>query len=256
METLLSDGNRLMELEETGSTNTDCLQAAMAGDPGGLWISARRQTSARGSRGRNWTSYEGNLGASLLLRQPAPNGVLGQLTFVSALAVLGAMEELARESEAPVQIQLKWPNDILVNGAKACGILLESHEIKGTRYVIVGFGANCCSHPQDTSHPATDLMSNGVNVTARMLLDRISICMDRWLGIWDRGRGFARVRGSWLLAAKGVGDTIAVKLREREQTGVFEDLDETGRLVLRKRDGCREMISTAEIFYLNSTATG
>jgi BirA family transcriptional regulator, biotin operon repressor / biotin---[acetyl-CoA-carboxylase] ligase len=256
METLLPDGNRLTELEETGSTNSDCLQAAMAGDPGGLWISARRQSMARGSRGRDWTSYEGNLGASLLLRQPAPNALLGQLTFVAALAVHEAMEELARDSAAPVQIELKWPNDILANGAKVCGILLESHEIKGVRYVIVGFGANCCSHPQGTTHPATDLMSNGVNVTARMLLDRISICLDRWLGIWDRGRGFARVRESWLLAAKGIGDTIAVKLREREQTGMFEDLDETGRLVLRKHDGNREMISTAEIFYLNSTRAG
>ncbi len=256
MEKILPGGSRLRELVETGSTNTECLNAAMAGDPGSLWIRARMQTEARGSRGRGWTSYEGNLFASYLLLPQAPTGSLGQITFVAALAVYDALVQQIAKHGTELQIQLKWPNDVLLEGRKVCGILLESHEISGNRIVIVGIGLNCFSHPRETAFPATSLMEHGMNASAGEMLDRIVPLMDHWLGIWARGEGFPAVREAWTSRAKGIGHPIAAKLQDRESTGIFEAIDDAGRLVLRKKDGSKELISVADVFYLNSAKTG
>ncbi|MEM7461393.1 MAG: biotin--[acetyl-CoA-carboxylase] ligase [Pseudomonadota bacterium] len=256
MDKMLPGGSRLRELAETDSTNTECLDAAMAGDPGRLWIRARMQTEARGSRGRGWTSYEGNLFASYLLLPRAPTGSLGQITFVAALAVYDALMQQIAAQGAELKVELKWPNDVLLAGRKICGILLESHEISGERIVIVGIGLNCFSHPRQTAFPATSLMEHGINASAAEMLSRIIPTMDHWLEIWRRGQDFQYIREAWTSRAKGIGKRIAAKLHDRETIGIFEAIDDAGRLTLRKNDGSKELISVADVFYLNSAKTG
>ena len=92
----LPDGYRIKRLDDTVSTNADCLDAARSGEASGLWVIARRQSGGRGSRGRSWVSQEGNLFASLMLRDPAPAGVIAELTFVASLAVRDALARLAQ----------------------------------------------------------------------------------------------------------------------------------------------------------------
>ncbi|MGI9400169.1 MAG: biotin--[acetyl-CoA-carboxylase] ligase [Rhizobiaceae bacterium] len=234
---------------ETDSTNTECLTAAKAGDTGPLWVLARRQTDARGSRGRHWTSYEGNLFASYLFVPQAPSTSLGQITFVIALAVHDALAQLIEEVEVDVNVALKWPNDVLLEGSKVCGILLESHEISEARIVIAGIGLNCFTHPGETSYPATSLAEHQINITARNMLDRIAPLMDYWLEAWEHGDKFQRIRDAWTNRAKGIGAQITVRLRETQHSGIFDCIDDAGRLVLRKDNGKREPISVADIFF-------
>ncbi|KAB2862444.1 MAG: biotin--[acetyl-CoA-carboxylase] ligase, partial [Bauldia sp.] len=158
--TAASQGYRLEAHDSVGSTNALALDHARAGDPGNLWVTARRQLEGRGRRGRPWISEEGNLYASLLLVDPAPVSFLGTLPLVAAVAVYRALRPLF--AATPQALAIKWPNDILVDGRKINGILLESERLPGGRMaVVVGCGVNCRHHPDNPAYPATDLSDCG-----------------------------------------------------------------------------------------------
>jgi BirA family transcriptional regulator, biotin operon repressor / biotin---[acetyl-CoA-carboxylase] ligase len=252
----LPHGFRLLRLEETTSTNTAALDAARAGEASGLWVMARRQTGGRGSRGRNWVSIEGNLLASLMLRDPGPVARLPELTFVTALSVRDAIAAFARSAGIDVPVTLKWPNDILVGGRKASGILLESHALVLRRAVIIGIGVNCVGHPQDTLHPATDLAQEGMTVTADALLSAIAANLAARLDAWMNGEPFSAIRQEWLSHAQGVGERIRVRLPDREFSGIFEDFAEDGQLVMRLDDRATVRLSAADIFFANQVRNG
>lgn len=239
-------GVRLLTLEETSSTNVRALEAARDGERGPLWIVAKSQTAGRGRRGRAWTSRPGNLYASLLLTDPAPGSHVAQLSFVAALAVHDAVAETA--AMLGPGLTLKWPNDVLCGGAKICGILLEG---EGTA-VVIGIGVNCLHHPPGTEYPATDLSAAGALVTAEGLFAALSRAMVARIAQWRRGEGFAAIRNDWLKRADGLGKGIRVRLNDRETAGIFETLDETGRLALRHADGALEMIAAGDVFPLHA----
>src|SRR5882672_7612875 len=144
-------GVGLIACDTVGSTNAEALRCARAGETGPLWITARAQSAGRGRRGRAWVSEPGNLYATLLLTDPAPPARAAQLSFVAALAVHDAIAQLA-PSLAP-RLALKWPNDVLCDGRKAAGILIEA-EGAHPLIVAVGIGVNCRHHPEVTEHPA------------------------------------------------------------------------------------------------------
>ena len=242
-----SSGVRLEPHATVGSTNAEALARARAGDSGPLWITAQRQTAGRGRRGRTWVSEPGNLYATLLLTDPAPLERSAELSFVAALAVHDAITELA-----PVlagRLALKWPNDVLVDGAKVAGILLES---EGGRpfAVAVGIGVNCAHHPDVTSYPAIDLASAGAPTAPERLFAALSRAMLTRLTQWDRARGFAAIRADWLARAAGVGEPMRVALAERELEGRFEAIDRAGHLVLRLGDGSLASIPAGDVFPL------
>lgn len=255
---MIPAGYRLIEVEETASTNSACLEAAIEGDPGRLWIRAERQTSGRGSRGRSWDSGAGNLFASLLLAEPAPAAALAELTFVAALGVHEAISKLGEQHGVHADIALKWPNDVLVSARKVSGILLESHEVgeraARRRVVIIGIGINCMAHPRDLPTPATDLAVEGMAIPARDMLHLVAEGMNHWLERWDRGNNFTEIRRHWLAHARGLGQRIEVRLPGRDYSGIFEDIDEHGMLLLRLDDGKAMTISSADVFF--KTAPG
>ena len=250
---MIPAGYRLIEVEETESTNSACLQAAKDGDPGHLWIRAERQMAGRGSRGRFWVSGPGNLFASLLLVDPAPVASLANLTFVAALGVHEAIAALAAAHGEASDIALKWPNDVLVSARKVSGILLESHELivagDARRSVIVGIGVNCMSHPRDVPYRATDLAVEGMPVPARDMMERVATGVDNWLKRWDRGTNFGEIRRHWLAHAANLSKRIDVRLPNREVSGIFEGIDDKGMLCLRLDDGDLATISSAEVFF-------
>jgi len=246
---VLAAGYRVIAIEETTSTNDECLAAARAGDPGNLWIRAVRQSAARGSRGRNWQADEGNLFASLLLIDPAAPTQLANLTFVAALAVHDALTELSAMHGRNADIALKWPNDVLLSGAKVSGILLESHQFAGRNAVIIGIGVNCLSHPDGTLHRATDLAAQGMPVPAADLHDLIAGAMAARIAQWDAGAGFAAIRADWLARARGPGQAVTVRLPGREMAGIFEELSAEGYLVLGLADGRRVTVPAADVFF-------
>jgi BirA family biotin operon repressor/biotin-[acetyl-CoA-carboxylase] ligase len=234
---------RQIRCDVVGSTNSEALARARAGDPGPVWITARAQTQGRGRRGRTWTSPPGNLYATLLLRDPAPASAAPQLSFVAALAVHDAV--LAAAGQHPISLVLKWPNDLLCNKAKLAGVLIEGEG--RPLAVAIGIGVNCRHHPVDTTYPATDLRAAGVDVGPDQLLDLLSGAMLRRLAQWDRGRGFDSIRADWLARAHAPGTDLRLRLAEREIIGSFETLDDAGRLILRRPDGNTEAIMAGDV---------
>jgi BirA family biotin operon repressor/biotin-[acetyl-CoA-carboxylase] ligase len=237
-------GVRHIAYEALGSTNAEALARTRAGERGPMWISAQRQDAGRGRRGSAWTSGPGNLHASLLLTDPASPAQAPQLSFVAALALHDAVAECA--AALGPMLALKWPNDVLVGGAKLAGILIEGDSSSGLA-VVIGIGVNCASHPSGTPYPATDLMAAGAVVEPQRLLVALAAAMQKRLAQWDRGQGFAAIRAAWLKRAAGLGLDIKVRLPEREFTGLFEGLDDTGRLLVRGSAGVTT-VTAGEVF--------
>jgi len=242
----LAAGVRLIAHDTLRSTNAEALARARAGERGPLWITASRQTAGRGRRGNVWTSEPGNLYASLLLTDAAPPGHLPELCFVVALAARDSIVEVAPPL-AP-KLKLKWPNDLLLDGAKLAGILIEAESAGGITALAAGIGVNCAHHPGNLAYPATNLAAHGAVVTPDELLHALSGAMVTRLAQWDRGAGFAAVRSTWLTHAAGIGGDIHVRLADRELTGTFETLDHMGRLMLRLSGGALEAIMVGEVF--------
>ena len=243
-------GVRLTAHEVLISTNVEALALAQKGERGPLWVTAQRQTGGRGRRGRTWVSEPGNLHASLLLTDPAPAEQWPELAFVAALAIHDAVAELAPALRP--KLGIKWPNDLLHDGKKFAGILIEgegSEEDGGA--VAVGIGINCVNHPAATDYPATDLAAAGAQIKAEALFATLSAKMLGRLAQWNRGEHFATIRADWLARAAGVGGQICVRLaNEEELSGRFEALDEGGRLVLGLADGGRRTIAAGDMIEL------
>jgi BirA family biotin operon repressor/biotin-[acetyl-CoA-carboxylase] ligase len=239
-----ASGVRLIAHDTVGSTNTEARALARKGEHGPLWITALRQTAGRGRRGNSWISEPGNLYASLLLNDPALPQHVAQLSFVAALAVHDAVTDVAPALAA--RLAIKWPNDLVIDGAKCAGILIESEGAA----LIIGIGVNCAHHPVGMAYPATDLTAAGAPVSPSQLFSRLSSRMHIRLEQWGRGENFAAIRSDWLAHASGLGANIRVRLPQRELAGKFQSLDESGRLVLRLDDGSLELVSAGELFAL------
>jgi BirA family biotin operon repressor/biotin-[acetyl-CoA-carboxylase] ligase len=237
---------RHIALEETGSTNAEALTRARAGERGPLWITAARQTAGRGRRGNAWVSLAGNLHASLLLTEPCAPEKAPQLSFVAGLALHDAVADSAPQV-APM-LALKWPNDLLLAGAKVAGILIEG-ESDTVFAVVIGLGVNCAAHPEGTPYPATDLAAAGAKVAPNALFEALASAMEQRLLQWSGGEGFAAIRADWLARAAGLGQEISVRLPEREFTGRFEGLDEAGRLLVMQPNGV-SAVTAGEVFAL------
>ena len=237
-------GVRHITYDALGSTNAEALARARAGERGPLWISTQSQDAGRGRRGSAWTSEPGNLYASLLLGDPSPPPVAPQLSFVAALALHDAIAECAAQT-GPM-LAVKWPNDLLIGGAKVAGILIEG-ESEPAFAVVIGFGVNCASHPGATPYPATDLAAAGAMVAPSRLLAALAQAMQTRLAQWRRGQGFAAIRADWLKRAAGLDRDIRVRLPDRELTGLFEGLDDAGRLLVRGPAGVTT-VTAGEVF--------
>jgi BirA family biotin operon repressor/biotin-[acetyl-CoA-carboxylase] ligase len=238
---------RLETCDTTSSTNSDALAAARAGQKGLLWITARHQTAGRGRLGRTWDSPPGNLYASLLLTEPSPPERAPELSFVAALAVHDALATVADPSGE--RLALKWPNDVLLDGAKVAGVLIEAEAaVDRPLAIVVGIGINCTRHPVGTPYPATDLAAAGVAATAEQVFTALSGAMVHRLAQWDRGRNFAAVRADWLARAASLGETIRVVLPGRTLKGRFETVDAFGRLILLSAGDKREIVAAGDVF--------
>jgi BirA family biotin operon repressor/biotin-[acetyl-CoA-carboxylase] ligase len=240
----------VIALDDVGSTNTEALRRAREGEFGPFWISAQRQSGGRGRRGRAWASEPGNLYASLLLTDPAPSALLPQLCFVAGLALHDAVGALCG-LEAP-RLALKWPNDLMLDGAKCAGILVEGEVAPAGRplAVVIGFGVNCAHHPTDTPYPATHLAATGHAVAPQVLLSALDAAISVRLAEWRGGDGFSAIRANWLERAGTLGQPVTVRTGTEVVEGRFETLDGDGALVLVRGDGTRTRIGTGEILPL------
>ncbi|MBF0168207.1 MAG: biotin--[acetyl-CoA-carboxylase] ligase [Alphaproteobacteria bacterium] len=220
-----------------GSTNDEAMALAGQGALEGTLVWADQQTGGRGRRGRNWVSPPGNLYFSLILRPDVPLARAAELGFVAALAI----HDLAVWATPKADIRLKWPNDVLADGAKISGILLEPASPSG---IVLGIGINIAHAPRDTPYLAAALSQWNTSLTAEAALDYLAPRLWRLYEVWQ-SQGFTPIRERWLKHAKGVGEPIEVKLEDRTLTGIFTGLDDQGALIL---DG-KTRILAGDVFF-------
>ncbi len=235
----------VMVHDEIGSTSDEARHQAQMGHQGNLWITAREQTNGRGRRGRAWVSKPGNLYATLLIRPRLTAADAGRLSFLAAVALHHALAPLI---PAPAQVTLKWPNDVLVDGAKIAGILLESQSgPEGlVDWLSIGIGVNLAHAPQGVETTAIALADFGVQVEPMELLAPLARHMDSLL-VQFSTQGFAPIHAAWLKRAAGLGKPIRVRLSDRTLEGRFQALDPDGALVL-DQDGVATRIAAGEVF--------
>lgn len=226
--------------DRLGSTNDEARRLAETGAPHGTVVVAREQSAGRGRRGRSWNSPPGNLYLSILLRLDLSAARIAELSFVAALAVADAVDRFIRGKAV-----LKWPNDVLVDGAKISGILLESADAA----VVVGIGVNVLHVPADAAALATSLLRAGAwdatnfgEAHARVaevqaaLLEGFAGRVAAW-----RDGGFDAVRDAWLARAQPAGTVLRVSVGTGSVIGTYVGLDRDGALLLESAGGVRRI---------------
>ncbi|WDR05913.1 biotin--[acetyl-CoA-carboxylase] ligase [Devosia rhodophyticola] len=257
-------GYRLRGFDAVGSTNCEALAAAASGDPGGIWFAALQQTAGRGRRGRQWSTPYGNLAATLLIIPDADASAAATLGFVAGVALNRALCQLLPETSIRIgvdgadgggqsqgtRIALKWPNDVLADGAKLAGILLEAQKLDDGRHAIaIGCGVNALAAPDGLPYPATSLTELGTGRTAQQVFETLSDCWVEVFGLWADGRGTAQVLQYWREAAAGIGSPVAINQNGQIVRGIFETIDDTGRLIVRADNDARIAITAGDVHF-------
>lgn len=256
----VSRGYRLHGYDTIGSTSTEAARAAQAGDVGDVWFCALQQTAGRGRRGRPWQSPHGNLAASLLVVPDADPAITATLGFVAGVALNRALGDVLPNGLVKTgidgadhttgRIALKWPNDVLADGAKLAGILLEAQKRPdGSMAIAIGMGVNVVAAPEGLPYPATSLRDLGADVSAGTVFAALS---DAWVDAvetWDRGRGIPAILAQWRQSAAGIGAEVAVNRDGDVVRGIFETIDEAGRLIVRANDNSRIAITAGDVHF-------
>ncbi len=237
-------------LAQVDSTNAEAARLAPSlTQP--TWVLAHRQTAARGRRGREWHSPEGNFAATLVLRPHVPPAQAALFSFVAALALHEALALVTGRAEA---LALKWPNDVLLNGGKVSGILLESlGQGGGVAHLAIGIGVNLVQAPDAATlepsavAPVSVLGETGARVGAEEFLNLLAPAFAR-LQTQFETYGFAPLRTAWLARAARLGQPVTARTGTDTITGTFETLDDAGALVLTTPQG-RRHVQAADIFF-------
>lgn len=247
--------SRIEWLSEVDSTNAEAMRRSAQGERGPVWIAAERQTAGRGRSGRAWDQAHGNLAASLLFPPEAPVQVLHQLSLLAGVAVHDAVTEVGG---LPLPaLRLKWPNDILLAGAKAGGILVETTTAGGQTIAIVGVGVNVARAPRIEGRAVTCLADHAARaVTVDGLLGALDRALTHWLGSWQAGRGFEAVRQAWLQRGAAAGERMAVNGSGSRVEGAFRGLDVDGALLLGLADGTVKRMTFGDVSLIGDPAKG
>ena len=241
-----SDGLALTirTIAETGSTNDDLLALAGEGAAEGTWLRAEHQTKGRGRLGREWVEIPGNLFCSTIVRLRAQDPAAHTLALVAGIAAHEAIEMHATTDRAALCI--KWPNDVLWNGAKLCGVLLE----RSSDAVVVGFGINVTAHPEIADRTLASLRAMGSNSDAAAVLETLAARFAHWLAVW-RVEGLRSITVAWNQRALPPGTEMRVSIPDgTEVAGQFVELADDGALILRLANGATRAIHAGDVFLI------
>lgn len=243
-------GAPVLLLDQVDSTNAEARRRAEAGEIGPLWIVARRQSEGRGRRGRRWESDTGNLFATLITVTRKTPAEAAQVTFLAALAVADLLDAFA----TPGAVTIKWPNDVLIEGKKACGILVESGaHASGGLWLAVGIGVNLAHAPDEMERPATALADHlradvayapGIEAAAGVLADAFAVWQERWEIL-----GFQPVLDAWTARCRGLHGPATARLGHETVSGVADGVEADGALRLKLPDGTLRLISAGDVFF-------
>lgn len=237
-------GFGLHSLQEVDSTMAEAARL-LPQVAGPTWVWAKHQTAARGRRGRVWEMARDNFSASVILPRPGPASAMGLRSFVASLALYDAITALTGSA----QLALKWPNDVLLNGGKMAGILLET----AGEALVIGIGVNLAQAPAQADvetgalRPVSLLGELGIEITSQEFL----LALAQAFALWEQRfctYGFGPVREAWLARAAKLGEVIRVRTMREEMLGTFETVDAQGHLVVTSAAG-RQSIPAADVFF-------
>lgn len=241
--------HRIIALDTVDSTNSEAMRRAGAGERGPLWITARSQTAGRGRSGRAWSTAGGSLAASLLIAPRCSPAELNQLALLAGVATHDAVCETLPASIRE-HVRLKWPNDVLIAGAKTAGILIESTTLGGELVAVIGIGVNIAEAPAVPGRAVTRLAGHGATgLVPEALLDRLAGTHARWMATWAGGRGFVAIRAAFLERSPPLGSPITVNLNAGTApvAGRFDGLDAAGGLRVVGTDGITRTFSYGDV---------
>ncbi len=243
-------GYGLHVLQEVDSTLNEAARIAPSAQ-GPVWIMAHHQTAARGRRGRAWANPKGNLAATLLLRPEGKPEHAALRSFVAALSLFDACVAVTGRATG---LSLKWPNDVLLNGGKLAGILLESTgQGRDISHLAIGIGVNLSEAPPPHAveagavRPVSLLSETGVDVTPEDFLTELAAAYAQY-EVQFATYGFEPIRTAWLARAARLGEIITARTAASETVGTFETVDAGGNLVLNTAKG-RVSIPAADVFF-------
>lgn len=230
--------------DSVDSTQDILKQKAEDSTPEGAVIHGLEQIKGRGRHGNTWISPKGNLYLSILLKPECELVRAGQLAFMMALAVGDTVSHFL-SVEDQKKVSLKWPNDILYNGLKISGILLETNINKDCiKDLFIGVGVNIDTPPE--GHIGLKEISEktvSIETCRAVLLEKLA----DWYGTWQQ-KGFAPIRAAWLKQAHGLGLTVTARMPHASESGIFDGIDESGNLILRMEGGTK-LIQAADIHF-------
>ncbi|PJF08239.1 biotin--[acetyl-CoA-carboxylase] ligase [Pseudorhodobacter sp. MZDSW-24AT] len=244
------EGTARVLLPQVDSTNAEAFRRApqLAGP---AWILAAEQSSGRGRRARPWSSPPGNAYATLVMHLQDTPAQIALRSFVAALALHDALSSVMK---TPQGLSLKWPNDVLLNGGKVAGILLECQSAgQGRQTLAIGIGVNLIAHPPlsevepGATPPVSVLSESGMRVSPEAFLTPLAAAFAAWEARFAT-EGFAPIRSAWLMQAARLGEPIRARTGTQERHGVFESIDADGNLVLRTPQATLA-IPAAEVFF-------
>ncbi len=242
----------LLFFDEIDGTNAEAMRLARAGVTGNYIICAKKQTDGRGRNGKYWHSEEGNFFATLLLAdlEGVDPDRFPELSFVTALALHSTVSRLAKTySEGHHDVKLKWPNDVMVNGKKISGILLETSNFKGRNYLAIGVGINNISSPGSLEKPASCFLEEGIKIKdSGEILSLLVNYFQKYFTIW-LSRGMINIRRNWLANAYKLKEVVTVDDGVRRISGEFTDVDLNGNIRIKLAGGQIFSMSAGQVFF-------
>lgn len=234
---MMKDAWEWLDFEEVGSTNDEVLKYMEKGKK--VVLTAVCQSKGRGRRGRHWVSQNGNLFMSMAM--PLELKDSGAMVFLLSLALCESIKKL----KATAKVELKWPNDVLLDNKKVSGILLE----RSGEFIVMGVGVNIVDFPKssDVLYPLTSLSQAGIETQRVQLLEIYLKEFDELFALWQK-HGQSAIISKWLKCAKGIGSNIRVNMPSSSICGVFTGLDEEGVLLLQTSEGMKK-VSAGDVFF-------
>jgi BirA family biotin operon repressor/biotin-[acetyl-CoA-carboxylase] ligase len=239
-------------LDEIDSTILEARRRAERGALTPVWLVAMRQTAGRGRRGRAWSSLEGNLLATLLFTSTQPPSRIALLGFAAGVAIAETFEATIGAGRAT----LKWPNDVLIDGAKAAGIMLDSGPGGEGIWVALAFGVNLAAAPHGLDQPTVSLRDvlppDAPAPEPLAFLAQVRPRLARWAQAAE-AEGFEPLRAAWLARAHGLGRAARVLQGEQAIEGRIAGLSPRGELEL-DTDGGRRLIAAGDVLLTSAAA--
>ncbi|MCZ2204298.1 biotin--[acetyl-CoA-carboxylase] ligase [Bartonella sp. A05] len=237
--------------ESVDSTNFVAQRKAKAGHHGYLWIVAEEQTQGRARRGRIWHSPKGNLYSSLLLVDNIIHQATVQLGFVAGISMVEAVKQFIKDKKRARNIVgLKWPNDILLKGAKSSGILLELSDLTPQKYaLVIGIGMNIKHHYKDAPYPTSSMKNIGLDVDNKQLFRVLTKYFAENYLLWKQAGGSNIIRKKWLSYCAHLGQHIKIINGEEIIEGIFDGLDYDFNCIVKQTNGQKAIITAGDVHF-------